>query len=284
MNAVPSARSKRSQQKQAVARQRADNRDARWAANRFSVPYALDGPKVLLGVGWFVVLLGLFLVDARLSALLVVPVVAVAGLQTAFAWSGQEAADRRVAALVAAAIVLAGLVDGRLLGVAVIVGVVLCLADAAAVGITDPTALLRFGEIMVRASIPVGVAGGSLLLLATDAPEVFVALVLLISAYEAGDFLVGSGADNAIEGPLAGLLAVAVVGAGLTLVQPYPLDANSMPIFAALAAVCCPLGQLLASALLPHGTAWAPALRRLDSYLVAAPIWWLALPILDAPR
>ena len=37
--------------------------------------------------------------------------------------------------------------------------------------------------------------------------------------------------------------------------------------------LCCPLGQLVASALLPRGNAWAPALRRLDSYLVAAPLW-----------
>jgi len=59
---------------------------------------------------------------------------------------------------------------------------------------------------------------------------------------------------------------------------PAPFDTNSYPLFAALAAVGAPLGQIVASAILPRGVAWAPALRRLDSYLVVAPLWLLLLP------
>ncbi len=273
------AKGERGQRREAIARQRSENRDKRWAANRYAVPYALDGPKVLLGVAWFLVLVGLFLIDARIAALLLVPVAAVAGLQVGHAWAARELVDRRVVSAIAAVVALTGLVDKRLLGVGVVVGVAACLIAAAIQGSADGATLIRVAELLVRSAIPVGAAAGSMLLLGVDSPDAFMALVLLVSAYEAGDFLVGTGADNAFEGPMAGLLALAVVGAGLTLVQPVPFDRASMPLFAGLVAIGCPLGQLLASALLPHGTAWAPALRRMDSYLIAAPLWVLALPI-----
>ncbi len=274
-------RGQRGQRREAVARQRSENRDKRWAANRYAVPYALDGPKVLLGAAWFLVLVGLFLIDARLAALLLVPVAAVAGLQIGHAWAVTELVDRRVASAIAAGVAISGLIDKRLLGVGIVIGVAACLVAAATKGSADGAALLRVAELLVRSAIPVGAAAGSMLLLGVDSPDAFVALVLLVSAYEAGDFLVGTGADNAFEGPIAGLLALAIVGAGLTLVQPIPFDRGSMPLFAGLVAIGCPLGQLFASALLPHGTSWAPALRRMDSYLIAAPLWVLALPIVQ---
>ena len=74
---------------------------------------------------------------------------------------------------------------------------------------------------------------------------------------------------------MAGLVSLGVVAFLLFLVQPAPFDSRSILLFAVLAGVCCPLGQILASGLLPRGNAWAPALRRLDSYLLAAPIWLL---------
>jgi hypothetical protein len=46
---------------------------------------------------------------------------------------------------------------------------------------------------------------------------------------------------------------------------------------AALAAVLCPMGQLVASLILPKVDAPATALRRIDSLLVLAPAWALAV-------
>ena len=43
--------------------------------------------------------------------------------------------------------------------------------------------------------------------------------------------------------------------------------------FALLAALACPAGQFLASAMLPNASVRAPALRRLDSLLIVAPAW-----------
>jgi hypothetical protein len=59
----------------------------------------------------------------------------------------------------------------------------------------------------------------------------------------------------------------------VAVLQVPPFDGEAAFTFAALAAVACPLGQLLASALLPAADAKAPALRRLDSLLLLAPVW-----------
>lgn len=278
MNTTPQPRGLRRERKEIDARQRASRRDQRWASNRFSVPYALDGPKVLLGVAWILVLVGLFMLHRRAIGILLVPIATVAGLQTGFAWSAKEASDRRVAAVVAGLVAVGGVISGAAFGLAVLIGVALCVADGLAVGLKSGNETIRFIEVLIRSSIPAGVAAGGLVYLGISWPEALVGLVLMISAYEAGDFLVGSGADNAVEGPVAGLLALAVVASGLVLIQPLPFERGTMPVFAALAAVSAVLGQLFASALLPHGTAWAPALRRLDSYLVVVPLWVLLLP------
>ena len=129
----------------------------------------------------------------------------------------------------------------------------------------------------MRSSIPVGLAAGSLAGLTDVGFGAVLALILLTSAYETGDFLVGSGSANALEGPLSGLVALGTVLFILWIVAPAPFTASSIVLFGALAAVCCPLGQIFASALLPRGAAWAPALRRLDSYLISAPLWLLLL-------
>ena len=126
-------------------------------------------------------------------------------------------------------------------------------------------------------ALPVGLAAGSMLALARDLPEAFAGLVLVVSAYEVGDFVIGSEAGNSYEGPVAGLALLGLVAAGLYLVLPSPFTTADLPWFAALAAVGAPLGQIAASALLPRGDDPAPALRRIDSYLLVAPLWLLLL-------
>ena len=137
-------------------------------------------------------------------------------------------------------------------------------------------------DVLVRSAIPVGLAVSCLAAVASVGIGAQISLILLVSAYEAGDFIVGSGSANAFEGPLAGLVSLGAMTFLLFLVQPNPFDSSTVLLFAALAAISCPLGQILASALLPRGNAWAPALRRLDSYLLTAPVWLLLLLQLPA--
>ena len=84
-------------------------------------------------------------------------------------------------------------------------------------------------------------------------------LVVVASAYELGDYIVGSGASNSIEGPLAGITTATLVALplALVLVEPYDTGGVALLVFAALA---CPFGQIVASAALPGAA--APTRRR----------------------
>ena len=86
------------------------------------------------------------------------------------------------------------------------------------------------------------------------------------------DYIVGSGASNFIEGPLAGITTALVLGFPLSLVLMPPFDAAGWQLLV-FVALTLPVGQIMASALLPRAGAKAPALRRIDTLLLLAPIW-----------
>lgn len=100
------------------------------------------------------------------------------------------------------------------------------------------------------------------------------ALLFLLGAvctYDAGDFLCNGGPRRRLVGPLAGMLGVGVVSAAMYFAQPPPFGSKGSIGVGLVLCVACPLGQLLGSWLLPRARTPAPALRRLDSWLIAAP-------------
>lgn len=277
----------RRMQRQDKIRQRARDRDARWASHRLAVPYPTDGPKVTFGVLWFLLvmggaLLGTYFDDPSVSAVgvagIAAPVAGLAGLQAGNAWFPNLSATRAWTATAAYIGGISGFIGpwGAVVGLALSL-IVVALYVVLFRGHRRPPGQLF--DVLVRSAVPVGVAVASLAALGQVGIGAQVSLILLVSAYEAGDFIVGSGSANAVEGPLAGLVALGTMSFLLFLVQPAPFDSSTILLFAVLAGVSCPLGQLLASGLLPRGNAWAPALRRLDSYLLAAPLWLVLLQI-----
>ena len=261
--------------------QRARARETRWANNRFAVPYPTDGPKITFGVLWFIGLvgaaaLGAYADNATVSSVAVAavasPIAGLAGLQTGNAWFPRQSATRGWTAAAAYLGAVAGLAGtwgvpiGFLLGLIVLIFYLMLYR-----GHNRPP--LELFDVLARSALPVAVAVASLAALGSVGIGAQISLILLVSAYEAGDFVVGSGSSNAFEGPMAGLVSLGAVAFLLFLIQPAPFDDQSILLFAVVAGICCPLGQVLASALLPRGNDWAPALRRLDSYLLAAPIW-----------
>jgi hypothetical protein len=126
--------------------------------------------------------------------------------------------------------------------------------------------------------VPVAVAGGAMVVIRAESVAAAVILFGLVSAYETGDFLVGSAASNPIEGPLAGGAAVIVAGFPMALLLVEPFDVMGATLLA-IAALCCPVGQWIASAVLPRPDAYAPALRRIDTLLLLAPVWAIALGV-----
>ena len=105
----------------------------------------------------------------------------------------------------------------------------------------------------------------------------------LVSAYEMGDFLNGSEAYGIVRRAdrrhdLRRSWSPFAVGRGRRAVpdRPVPARPPTPGCSALLVVVLCPLSQLAASLLLPRADARAPALRRLDSYLLTGPAWlWL---------
>ncbi len=268
-------------QRQSNSLQRARAREARWNNNRLAVPYPTDGPKITFGVLWFLLLIGAVLLgsyfdEPAISSVAVAgvaaPVAGLAGLQAGFAWFPKLPATRGWTAAAAYLTAIAGFYGpwGVIIGLAI--GLIVLLFYLVLYRGHRRTAS-QLLDVLIRSAIPAGFAVACLAALGSVGIGAQISLILLVSAYETGDFIVGSGSSNAVEGPLAGIVALGAVAFLLFLILPAPFDATSILLFAALAAICCPLGQILASGLLPRGNAWAPAMRRLDSYLLAAPIW-----------
>ena len=282
----PKSKGKRKRDAKEVQGNRA--REAKWAASRWAVPYFTDGPKVTLGVLWFIFLMGGALlgfnydnsaVSSVAVALVTSTVAALAGLQIGFAWFPKNSATRTWTAIAAFVVGIAGFYGPWGVVIGLVVGMLVLTAYLILYRGHRRTSAELF-DVLVRAAIPVGLASASLGAMAYRNLPVLIALILFVSAYEIGDFIVGSGAFNPVEGPMAGLIAAGVIAFFLFLIQPDPFSSETILMFVAVAAVSCVAGQYLASALLPRGNTWSPALRRLDSYLIVAPLWLLLLVLL----
>jgi molybdopterin synthase sulfur carrier subunit len=236
------------------------------AANRrrpIAVVYDIDGPRVRLGLVWFAVAV----VGSALGALGLAGVygltAAIAAAQTARAWRKGRRRERPlevVAAAAAVALPIAAALSTPLLGLTLLGVVAACIVAA------GPAA----GARTLQCALWPGAAAAAGVVSYRFEPLAAAALIASVSAYEVGDFLVGSGARNAVEGPVAGAAAVLVVGSSMGLLAFGLPDGVFMAV---LAAALCPLGQLAASLVLPSARASASALRRLDSLLVLGPVW-----------
>lgn len=248
----------------------------RVASRRYAVTYDVDGPHVRLGVLWFVGLICALAAGRYLLALLLAGVAGVAGAQVATAWRPRKLRpDRRAAAAGAGALPLAAAVGGPVLGVALVAFALVALLSAVGTrgGAGGP---LADAGLTVQSGMFAGLAAAGVVLTAGYSVGAAVVLVVMVSAYEVGDYLIGSGATNPYEGPAAGIVALGVVSLVVAMLSVAPFEGADVWSFAALAAVCCPLGQLAASAILPASAARASGLRRLDSLLVLGPAWaWL---------
>ena len=241
---------------------------------RYGVPYDLDGPRVRLGFAWFLLLGGALAAGLPTIAALTAVVAGFAAFQVAQAWSVRDVEpDPLVSAFFAGGLVVAGAVDLRW------AGLVLMLLVGAALGAARLNA--RGGPSVVRDAVQtvlaagvVGMAGAcAVTLLNYDDRASLAVFLAFVLAYDLGDFVVGSGSTSFLEGPIAGWMALAAVAAVVAALNVPPFRGAATWEFAVMAMVACPLGQFVASAILPSARAPARALRRLDTWLVLAPIW-----------
>lgn len=179
-------------------------------------------------------------------------------------------------------------------------GVVWFVAAAASCAIGYPAVFVLFASVAVvstlqqlrvwaakgrrgpvtflRSAILPAVTVVSVTVLAYADMGAMVILLLLVSAYEIGDYLMGAEANGVLEGPVSGMAAVLVVTFAISVLQLGPFDMRVAWVFGALVAVLAPLGAIVASAIAPSAADAGTALRRLDAWIVVTPVWaWLLL-------
>jgi hypothetical protein len=104
-------------------------------------------------------------------------------------------------------------------------------------------------------------------------------LAAVVCTYDAGDHLTSAGYASRLVGPVSGAVGALVVTAVMSLIGPDPLSGAGVWLTGLVLAALCPAGQWFASWLLPSASSRAPGLRRLDTWLLAAPVFWLIVTV-----
>jgi hypothetical protein len=270
-------RPSRAQRAEAKRRDRIKKMRSR-AGSRYRVHYDIDGPRVRLGIAWFAGAMVALALGVPGVALYFGVTFAAAGAHALRTWRARGAdVDPRDALIGVAVVIAAAAVHPRAMGVALWLLAAGAIALAVRRGARGMRPAVAASSLLLQCALPTAVAGGCLVLLADLEIWSAIALVLLASAYETGDYLIGSGATNSVEGPVAGGVAVAVVALAVAALGFPPFSVGEAALFGIAVGPGAFAGQMLASVVLPHARAFAPALRRVDSLLIVAPLWYLGI-------
>ncbi len=251
------------------------------SGGRYAVVYDTNGPRVRLGLAWFALAVTAIGIGPLPTAAVYGGAAAIAAAQTARCWRRRRNRPDEIIAAAMAGLMGAGACFGAGgAGLGILVGV--ALAFMRATGDTkSPNLSVVDAGWTIQCALPPGIVATSIVLLARLDQGSALALLLLASAYETGDYLVGSGARNPYEGPAAGGAAIVVITFIISTLPISTLDFGEAWLFGGLMLVLAPMGQLLASALLPTAKSPASALRRLDSLLLTAPVWCFGIGLLS---
>jgi molybdopterin synthase sulfur carrier subunit len=244
-----------------------------------AVVHASVRPHGRLGLAWAAVTLGFTVAGPAWLAGWLALAGFIGGAQTCVVW--RKRGERPVplaAAAIAAGLPIAASFDISKITAVVVAGALVTLVSR----LRTPTlAPLRDIALTLAVAVPIGLAAAAPVLVRHTGIAATLLLLATICAYDAGAYLVGTGASSAWEGPAAGVAALIplTIFAEVVLLPPF---AGAQPLFLGLlAAVLAPAGPVAASALLGDRSAHAPALRRLDSLLLLGPLWaWCAVVFL----
>ena len=231
------------------------------------------GREVRFGILWFVGFIVCAFVGPIAVALLIGSLSSVAALQSVAAWKqARSEVDRQVAAVTPLAAALAALVGVGLSGFVLLFGVVAAVVLALAAPRRRSGVIARAG-VTVRCMLLPTITAVAVVSMARTSMSGLLVLLVLVSAYEAGNHLIGTDAGSVFEGPIAGIIAVVVLTFTEATFQFGPFSSHSAWVLGALAAVTAPLGAPLAAAMVPRAQDVGATLRRLDAWLVVAPAW-----------
>lgn len=264
-------------------------------ARRLAVVHDTNGPRVRWGLVWFVISLGAAVAARGLLALVMAVAAGLASDQllrlrladeatTAQTRPGGLLTDPRrlPAAIAAAALPLAAAAGADTLAAALPFVVVVILVQRLCTAAVAPghARAVRDAAMGATVAIVVGLAAAAPVLAHHVGAQAAVVVLLLVCAYDVGDFVVGSGSTTVWEGPAAGVAAVAVTTFAISVVPLEPLDARAAYALGIITCLLAPLGPPAASLLTGSGHRPARFLRRLDSLLILGPILPYALTVL----
>ncbi|UDY34009.1 hypothetical protein [Dermatobacter hominis] len=256
---------------------------------RLAVRPSSTGPKVRLGILWFFVALAAVTAGRWPTAILWGLVAALAARELLVVWwpyagggSRPDPEARPSAAVVGVAVVLTVLVPAAAaLGTGFAGGVLLLVVlGLAAVSIAGRVgaAGLTSGEasaLAVAVLLP-AVPAAAVVLVVGAHLWAGLFLVAAVSLYDAGCFIGGADSSSLLEGPVTGVIGVLAVTFTMAMFQAPPFDSASAAVVGGVCVLACPIGQWVASAFLPTVDAPCRAVRRLDTYLLTAPVFLVA--------
>jgi hypothetical protein len=269
---------------------------------RLAVVHDTDGPRVRLGLVWFVVSLGAAAVSPVALAVLLAAAAALAADEVVRVRFGtviplrDDGSGRPMrighraqvplldprrlpAALGAAALPLAALAGLDTLTAALPAVVLVVFVHR----LLTPTSARSLHEVALStlAVVALGLGAAGPVLLEEVGASVAVVVLLLVAVYDAGDYLVGTEAGTVWEGPVSGMAAVIVFAFGASVIPLQPLDQGSTLALGVVVALLAPLGPPAASVLIGGGRTKARFVRRLDSLVVLGPlVAWAVAAIL----
>jgi len=236
-------------------------------------------PHGRLGLAWAVVTVGLTVAGPAWLAGWLAIAAFIAGAQACHVW--RKRGERPVvlaAAAMAGGLPVAASFDAGVMTAVVVAGIVATFVGRLRSSTPAPT---RDVALTLAIGVPIGLAAAAPVLVRHNGIAVTLLLLAFVCVYDAGAYLVGTGASSAWEGPAAGVagLIPLTIFAEVALVPPF---AGAQPLLLGLlAAALAPAGPVAASALLGDRDAHAPALRRLDSLMLLGPLWaWCAVVFL----
>lgn len=226
------------------------------------------GPHARLGVVWFVLTV-MALTAGRVGlVVLLAPCAGLAALQAVRSRRTHPRPSAPVAGAGAALLVVAAAAGPLAVGL-----VLVLLVGTVAAGVVVGGSRKVEPVLTLVAAAVIGMAAASPVLLLHDGIVPVFVLMTFAAVHDASAYVVGTGARGAWEGPAAGAASIAAVTLAVAAVLVPPFRGATPWLLGGLAVVLAPMGPYVASALMGDRGANVPALRRIDSLLVLAPVW-----------
>jgi hypothetical protein len=252
-----------------------------------------SGPRVRLGILWFLVAMAAATAGRWWSGVLWAVVAGLAARELLVAWSsavkgpaavdspeGEEGPTRPIAWLLWTVVGLAAVVPVALAAGTGLGGLVLAVVALVSLALGRSTAPDGPGMAVPIAVVLPAIAAGCVVVVVAAQLWAGLFLISAVSLFDAGNYVAGAESSSRFEGPVTGIVGVLAVTFTMATFQAAPFDTLSAAIVGTLVAVACPVGVWATSALLPGADVHVRAVRRLDAYLIAAPVFvvgvWLA--------